>query len=544
MTRDDERYGRRERHEYRGERGRQDLEHFRGMERDDANRYGAREEESRGFYDAGGRGDTWTSREPYGREGQRSFQDDRRYGQSQSGEERYGDRQGTNYGMSGGSPYARDDEQRGGWGREDDRVREDRPRGWTPESERAYGRPDWERDRYSQRQYDRERMEAGQGGWQRERATGGGYDYGQPPQRYGTPGTGSWGVSGYSQGGGYSSGAQGTFGFTGQGQDRFTQRFEPEPYTPMGYEEPRGRESWRAREHYGTQWATRPTSQYAGPYDEGRRDARDWEGAQPQWRSERGFGHTGREDDRSVWQKMKDTFSGKGPRGYRRSDERIREDVSDRLTDHPGIDASDIDVDVRGGEVTLKGTVTSRDQKRMAEDVIESCPGVGEVHNQLRVQREHSGTQWSSSGVGAMAGTSTYYGTSGGSGENVMSGASGMSGATGLRSTTGVAGQGAVTGSSTLPGSMPPSGAFRGTRDQLREGTAVVDSEGKRIGTVRSKSEDHFDVEREGKGNLHIPFDNVREMRGELAMLDRKADEIDKTGWDRAPVSGGTPRER
>ncbi len=516
---------------------------MRGMERDDATGYGAREDESRGFYDAGGRGDNWSAREPYGREGQRQFPDDRRYG-NERGESNYGTRQSTNYGMSGGSPYGREEEQRGGWGREDDRIREDRPRGWTPDSERAYGRPDWERDRYSQRQYDRERMETGQGGWQRERATGGGYDYGQPPQRTGMPGTGSWGVSGYPQSGGYSSGAQGTFGFAGQGQDRFTQRYEPEPYNPQAFEEPR-REGWRSRESSGSRYGTPFARQdYAGPYTEGRRDSRDWGAAPAQWQGERGFGHTGAEDDRSMWQKMKDTFSGKGPRGYRRSDERIREDVSDRLTDHPGIDATDVDVDVRDGEVTLKGTVTSRDQKRMAEDVIEHCPGVREVHNHLRVQREHSGTQWSSSGVGAMAGTSTYAGTSGGSGENVMSGASGMTGATGLRSTTGVAGQGALTGSSTLPSSTPTSGNLRGTRDQLREGTAVVDSEGKRIGTVRSKSEDHFDVEREGKGNLHIPFDNVREMRGELAMLDRRADEIDKTGWDRAPVSGGTPRER
>ena len=79
MTRDDERWGRRERHEYRGDRNRQD-EPLRGMERDDATGYGAREDESRGFYDAGRRGDPWSSREPYGREGQRQFPDDRRYG--------------------------------------------------------------------------------------------------------------------------------------------------------------------------------------------------------------------------------------------------------------------------------------------------------------------------------------------------------------------------------------------------------------------------------------------------------------------------------
>ena len=36
-------------------------------------------------------------------------------------------------------------------------------------------------------------------------------------------------------------------------------------------------------------------------------------------------------------------FFGRGPKGYRRSDERIKEEISDRLMTHPDIDASDID---------------------------------------------------------------------------------------------------------------------------------------------------------------------------------------------------------
>ena len=76
---------------------------------------------------------------------------------------------------------------------------------------------------------------------------------------------------------------------------------------------------------------------------------------------------------------------GKGPRDYRRSDERIREDVSDRLTDDHDVDASEITVNVQGGEVTLTGTVTSRDQKRRAEDLAERIGGVTEVINNLRV---------------------------------------------------------------------------------------------------------------------------------------------------------------
>ena len=79
-------------------------------------------------------------------------------------------------------------------------------------------------------------------------------------------------------------------------------------------------------------------------------------------------------------------YTGRGPKGYQRSDDRIREDVSDRLTAHGHIDASDIEVRIQGGEVTLIGFVDSRAAKRAAEDLAEDVPGVREVHNQLRVR--------------------------------------------------------------------------------------------------------------------------------------------------------------
>jgi len=78
-------------------------------------------------------------------------------------------------------------------------------------------------------------------------------------------------------------------------------------------------------------------------------------------------------------------FSGRGPSGYRRSDDRIREDVCQCLTDDDHVDASDIEVSVSDREVTLTGTVTSRMQKRHAEDLIERLPGVRDVINSIRV---------------------------------------------------------------------------------------------------------------------------------------------------------------
>ena len=78
---------------------------------------------------------------------------------------------------------------------------------------------------------------------------------------------------------------------------------------------------------------------------------------------------------------------GKGPKGYARTDERIKEDVNERLTDESTVDASEIEVDVRNGEVFLKGTVNSRQEKRRAEDVVESISGVKNVENHIKVQQ-------------------------------------------------------------------------------------------------------------------------------------------------------------
>ncbi|WP_421931722.1 BON domain-containing protein [Phenylobacterium sp.] len=75
---------------------------------------------------------------------------------------------------------------------------------------------------------------------------------------------------------------------------------------------------------------------------------------------------------------------GLGPKGYRRSDERINEDVHDRLTEDPHIDASGIVVMVQEGEVTLSGSVSDRRAKHHAEAIIEHIAGVTHVQNNLR----------------------------------------------------------------------------------------------------------------------------------------------------------------
>jgi hypothetical protein len=71
-------------------------------------------------------------------------------------------------------------------------------------------------------------------------------------------------------------------------------------------------------------------------------------------------------------------------KGFERTDERIREEVCQRMCEHPAIDTAEMQVTVQNGEVTLEGSVDDRFEKRLAEDLAEDVPGVRDVHNRLR----------------------------------------------------------------------------------------------------------------------------------------------------------------
>ena len=124
-----------------------------------------------------------------------------------------------------------------------------------------------------------------------------------------------------------------------------------------------------------------------------------WEGAAgrgeaPDWTRERERSYRARD------------YSGRGPRGYQRSNERITEDVCDALTRHPDVDASNISVRCENGEVVLSGTVNDRHEKRLAEDAAERIAGVREVRNEIRLYRpseeEMEGTMRRGSSEGRM----------------------------------------------------------------------------------------------------------------------------------------------
>jgi hypothetical protein len=114
------------------------------------------------------------------------------------------------------------------------------------------------------------------------------------------------------------------------------------------------------------------------------------------------------------------SYSGRGPKDYKRSDDRIREEISDRLTDDHHVDASEVSVQVQNGEVTLTGMVPDREQKRRAEDLAEAVSGVTDVTNHLRVNK---GWQSRSEGTTPQSSSSASAGPSPGSGDQAQPGA-------------------------------------------------------------------------------------------------------------------------
>jgi len=95
-----------------------------------------------------------------------------------------------------------------------------------------------------------------------------------------------------------------------------------------------------------------------------------------------------------------------GPKGYRRPDERVREDVCERLAMNPNVDVSDVSVEVSDGVVMLEGTVQARREKYMIEEIAEAVFGVNEVENRLRVQR-NQGTERAGPVAGHLEGADT-----------------------------------------------------------------------------------------------------------------------------------------
>ncbi|MFN3522528.1 MAG: BON domain-containing protein [Phenylobacterium sp.] len=215
-------------------------------------------------------------------------------------------------------------------------------------------------------------------------------------------------------------------------------RGDDTPYNQgeYGYD---GGDSWRGRGRssapyagvgYGDMW---PPVDYARSRSRGYADwpgssGRDDEYGYAGYGGGYGDDRSGRraQEDRSWWDRAADearswfgdedaerrrdmdearSHRGRGPSGYRRSDERISEDVHDRLTDDRWLDATDIVVKVEDREVTLDGTVRSRRDKRRAEEICEEVFAVAHVQNNLRVSERQGESAGATPATGASPAT-------------------------------------------------------------------------------------------------------------------------------------------
>jgi hypothetical protein len=81
------------------------------------------------------------------------------------------------------------------------------------------------------------------------------------------------------------------------------------------------------------------------------------------------------------------SYAGVGPRGYRRPDARIEEEVVQRLAEAEWVDATDVEVEVSDGVITLAGQVETRVERRAAVEIAAEVAGAVDVVNELRARQ-------------------------------------------------------------------------------------------------------------------------------------------------------------
>lgn len=282
------------------------------------------------------------------------------------------------------------------------------------------------------------------GGYGNERSFG---DRNYGGGSYGTGYSGSSGSTNYGRN--YDNDREGSFSRRGYESERSNYESNPGRFD-RGYESDRdynyGNEGYYGgtsagygstySENYGRDYDRNYGESYYGRGSEGGRD----------YDRERNYGRRGRGGERGWFEKAADqvaswfgaeeggrsreNYRGVGTKNYSRSDDRISEDVNDRLSDDYMLDASDIEVSVENGEVTLSGTVTSKYDKRRAEDIADDVSGVKHVQNNLRVSESSNynydtGSTASTSLTGANTGTGSTQMT--GTSENTTTKAAGKS---------------------------------------------------------------------------------------------------------------------
>lgn len=132
---------------------------------------------------------------------------------------------------------------------------------------------------------------------------------------------------------------------------------------------------------------------YSGPTSYGDEEG-GYYGDRPRWGDETGMSFETAE--RGGYNRGPTAWRDRGslrtdPKGYTRSDERVRENVCEYLA-HSGLDVSDVSVSVADGRVTLEGTAPDRHTKHRIEDCTDACAGVQDVDNRIRVAGKGSST--------------------------------------------------------------------------------------------------------------------------------------------------------
>lgn len=84
---------------------------------------------------------------------------------------------------------------------------------------------------------------------------------------------------------------------------------------------------------------------------------------------------------------IKRNYYGFGPKGYRRSDQKLKDEARLLLNQDPILDSSNINIEVFNNVIYLRGFVDSRKDKKRAELLIEDIFGIEDIQNQLKIMR-------------------------------------------------------------------------------------------------------------------------------------------------------------
>lgn len=205
------------------------------------------------------------------------------------------------------------------------------------------------------------------------------------------------------------------------------------------------------------------------PEYERRQDFREGERGEYDRNEERYGREQYRGEEAADW-KRHGPYTGKGPRGYRRSDEHIYENVCEWLMVDGRIDAGEIDVEVHNGEVSLNGTVADRQAKRRAEELAESVPGVTDVQNRLRVRESYREAQGAYRGDARSREEARY-------------------------------------------GHESRFGRGSSVREAIRQGMEVIDRTGDNVGRVKELQQNGFTVDRRLEPDIGIDYRAVVDVR-------------------------------